>query len=609
LESRQAVVRFNGKRLDLRKTEDRERLIEATTHRLEVRPPMDPSDGSPLSHERGADDSADAPDESERAALVEMRRLVSHAFTGSGEDCAALVEAAEIAESLELNDRKPVRTRVDILELPFYYYDLMHNPVARGKDVASNIAPPPTDASAAHPGKHRAATVPATSDLGRVDPVPSSFWARPGDVASSDLYEAFGPILRLGNEVCVYEGPKKGYGTTPGFNLACGEKHIKAKFLGPESSRRDTEVAVTRLYHALGYHVEANDYAPEVRVRYDRRILLEFNSRKDLTITVTALGFIPLFRVRIQKPLDPFQYIRGAVTKDGAMLSAEELSHRLIRAEILDRAPRAARKTPRGTHPGHYRQDAVTFEQELDVLVMVEGNVQSRDGQPENVGPWDWNGRDHPERRELRAAGLVAAWTNYFDSRWDNNRLKLVSEHEDGAPHLRHYISDLGGSLGNAENFIKDTQGLMNEFPWSFTEPAVIDDVGHVRQPFRIVGYQPIEDNDAFREMTLDDARWMARLIARISENQIQQALIAAGYTSAEVRLYTEKLVSRRDRMIHDLGLEEEVPLLRRSGVDPVFDYDPRRDGPVVARAGDGSELRPIESRDLVVRAGRVEPR
>jgi hypothetical protein len=123
------------------------------------------------------------------------------------------------------------------------------------------------------------------------------------------------------------------------------------------------------------------------------------------------------------------------------------------------------------------------------------------------------------------------------------------------------------------------------------------------------VSYQPVFSNDAFRDMTVDDARWMARLIAQLTETQIQQALIAAGYTSAEVRLYTEKLVSRRDRMIEDLGLAKEIPLLRPHGIAHVFDYDPRKDGPIEARAADGSPLHPLESRDLVIRGGRVAPR
>ena len=99
--------------------------------------------------------------------------------------------------------------------------------------------------------------------------------------------------------------------------------------------------------------------------------------------------------------------------------------------------------------------------------------------------------------------------------------------------------------------------------------------------PFKIVQYQPIVDTPAFREMTVDDARWMARLIARLTEEQLLAALIASGYDAAEAKLYLEKLVSRRDQMVRDLKLGDEIPPLRQTAPDRRFSYDPQADGPV----------------------------
>jgi hypothetical protein len=63
--------------------------------------------------------------------------------------------------------------------------------------------------------------------------------------------------------------------------------------------------------------------------------------------------------------------------------------------------------------------------------------------------------------------------------------------------------------------------------------------------------------------MTVDDARWMARLIAQLTEQQITDALEASGFTPSEVKTYTDKLVSRRDNLIRDLQLTREIALLR----------------------------------------------
>jgi hypothetical protein len=78
--------------------------------------------------------------------------------------------------------------------------------------------------------------------------------------------------------------------------------------------------------------------------------------------------------------------------------------------------------------------------------------------------------------------------------------------------------------------------------------------------PFKITGYNLVDDNPAFAQMTLDDARWMARLIAQLTEAQITQALTASGFKPDDVCLLTAKLLSRRSRLIRDLGLPSVAP-------------------------------------------------
>ena len=78
--------------------------------------------------------------------------------------------------------------------------------------------------------------------------------------------------------------------------------------------------------------------------------------------------------------------------------------------------------------------------------------------------------------------------------------------------------------------------------------------------PFKITGYNLVDDNPAFEQRTLDDARWMARLIAQLTEAQITQALTASGFKPDDVGLLTEKLLSRRARLLRDVGLPAVEP-------------------------------------------------
>lgn len=566
---RNARITFQEKRYNLRSSENLRELLAALDKEIHA-----------------GESGARSEDSIDPEILVAMKSFVERAQDGAvkgAEDPsreAAIAQIMEIADALKLARKSPTPKRVDIIQIPFVYADLMHNPVGVGSEPAWNLPSGPGHTE--------------TSD--RLDPLPSPFWS-PVNIRSQDLYEGLAPILDIHEEICTYTEPKKSHGTSPGFSVMCGNRPVKVKFGEDENLKRNSEVAVTRIFGALGYNVEPNDYSPEVRVRYDRRIFLEFNSRKQLDTRITVLGLIPVHTIAIQKAQDPFTFVQYAVTKSGDRIASEALAGKLLRPEVLEETHRKKARTSRGHSDEDYRADAASIEATLDYLVMEEANVQLDKTGGRNIGPWDWDHLDHPGRRELRGAGMLAGWTNYFDARWGNNRLKLVER--DGRVELAHFITDLGGTLGISENIRVNASGLVNEFPWIFTEGP----------PFRIVGYQPQVDVASFHDMTVDDARWMARMIAQLTENQIEQALIATGYTSAEVRLYTEKLISRRDAMIEDLELSDEIPPLRPNGIDRTFDYDPRKDGPVVARKKDGSELHPRESRDLVVRNGVVEPR
>ena len=125
--------------------------------------------------------------------------------------------------------------------------------------------------------------------------------------------------------------------------------------------------------------------------------------------------------------------------------------------------------------------------------------------------------------------------------------------------------------------------------------------------PFRVEHYQPNQDTLAFEKMTLDDARWMGRLLGRLTESQLLEALLGSGFDSAQARLYLEKLVSRRDDMIRDLGLEPELGSLRPQGVERTLTYDPRATEPLRIRTRDGHDYVAPVGRWKVV-AGSLYP-
>ncbi len=480
-----------------------------------------------------------------------------------------LQEIAELAGAIRNNGRSPAPERVELMQVPFLLWRYSHHAIGR---------------AAHHPKRKNSGP---TDDQSALDPDPSSFWTHPRAIASQNLYAGFGRSERLAleDQLCTYRRPKTSFGSKPGFELQCGNQYFKVKFGEP------SEPFAGRIFAALGYNVEPIDHVPRLLIRYDRRIFRELNLRKPLETDVCFLRVIPLWFIRLQQHYDPFDFIAAAALKDGRRISGAELKAMLLRHR-------------NASHPEDMPENFNSeVEQQIEYLITVPASVQPKDPAVQSVGPWDFNELDHAQRRELRGAGLLAAWIGWYDVRYDNTRLKLVRTNE--RTELRHFISDLGQCLGKSDTGLPWRQPESpNDFEWTFTRGPK-SPPGRMSLPFRIKNYVPMERCLPFERMDLDDARWMARLIAQLSEEQIAQALAASGYDAAHVRLYTEKLISRREQMIADLGLAREFPMLRPRGTNRHFSYDPAFDGPVTVTASGWRIITIPKGQSLILR-GRL---
>jgi hypothetical protein len=486
---------------------------------------------------------------------------------------AILEQIEELVGAIHYNQVPPVPVSIGFLRPPVVFLDYSYNPVGHGQTPASNLER--VDGS----------------DLSLLDPLPSTIWERPSDIASQELFYGFGrtQLPDFAGRVWDYARPKTSYGWSPGCEVIGGGLRLKMKFHEVLS-----EPLTARFFAALGYHVDPTDYAAGLKLRYDRRFFREFHLRKPVQTEIRLLWLLPVYRIHLQKHYDPFRFVETAVFKDGTQVSGSRLKTLLLR------------------HPDHKypEEDPSNFrievEQALDYLVMAPANVQVRNEEDgETLGPWSFAGLGHEDRRELRGACLLAAWLNWFDSRFENTRLRVT--HTANGPELRHVFTDLGGGLGKATGALTRSSESPNDFPWTFIRPPKFQGKGRMTIPFRIQHYQPNQDTLAFEKMTLEDARWMGRLIGRLTESQLLEALLGSGFDSAQARLYLEKLVSRRDDMIRDLGLEPELGSLRSQGVNRDLTYDPRVTAPLRIRTRDGHEhVAPLGKWKVV--AGRLHP-
>jgi hypothetical protein len=489
------------------------------------------------------------------ATAIERLALEALSADSLGGRESRIGEIQEIQTAARNQAMPPVPTNLGVFTTWIFFLQNASGKIGRGTTPATNLA----------------TLSPGEGDRGRIGPLPSTIWRRPSDISHEDLYAGFGRerLPQLGDLLFDYSAPKTSSGTHAGFDVEWEGQRLKIKF-----GEVNSEPLTARIFDALGYHVDPTDYAPRIKIHYDRRMLREFHLRKPLNMRITPLG-IHVGTIRLQTRYDPFTFITTAVFKDGHQISGSGLKHILFRDPAISHPEDL---------PENFRPEV---EASLDYLIIAPANVQPRDIPAQPVGSWDYESLGHMNRRELRGAGLLAAWLSWFDSRPDNTKLRILKQGDE--IQLQHFFTDLGGGLGAATGWFSPRGENPNDLTWTFTEPEILRGRGHMTTPFRVEHFKPVVPTPAFAAITTDDARWMARLIGQLTEEQLRAALVASGYDNAEAKLYLEKLISRRDRMIRDLGLEKEIPLLRPNGQDFRFYYSPAKDGPFEARLADGS--------------------
>jgi len=502
----------------------------------------------------------------------------------------ALHEMIAIADGL-LRDETGGASRegriYQLLELHHAVDNSLRYPIKKNYEILPEIFPILLLKARAHRSIARdpAPAAPA-SDPRAGEPPPSSFWSPTGEVGAKDLHAGFGRSALPAHEgICEYVKPKTGWGAHPGFEISCGGEKLEFK-LGDEIYGGPFN---TRVFDALGYHTFAIDRMPALKLKYDRRVLSEYNSRRYLAMYARIL-FIPVARHVVTKIEDPFERIVAAVTTDGRRLTPGELQSGLLRgAAVVKGRPRPE------TVAANYDAE---FERKIAYLVWEPGTVAYEPDTIHTIGAWDYDQLDHADRREVRAVFVLSAWLDQYNMRWENTRLAYVKDGEGW--HLRHLFSDVGSGLSDAHSMLHSTNSDIEKMPWTVTEVSG----GKVK----FSGFAPNVMNDAFAGATAEDARWMLRRLAALSETQILEALLATSMSAAEARLALEKLVSKRQKMVADFGLAAEQPEIMRRRIDTSLEFDPAKPedlGMVTLSRPDGSRVVPAIG-DWVIQKGHL---
>jgi hypothetical protein len=200
-------------------------------------------------------------------------------------------------------------------------------------------------------------------------------------------------------------------------------------------------------------------------------------------------------------------------------------------------------------------------------------------------GPFYFSGRReddpndhylHEFRRELRGLQVVSSWINNSDVR-EGNTMDVYVE----SGYLRHYIMDLGMSLGSGTRRSKApkegvelqvgvyptlarllTLGFYQEGWEEADTTALSPELGY----FRSEGFEPGEwvpnnANPAFSAMTGRDAYWAAKIVAGFTDAHIRAVVEEGGLPRPELEDTIVRILSHRRDAVVDHWFRKVSPV------------------------------------------------
>ncbi len=190
-------------------------------------------------------------------------------------------------------------------------------------------------------------------------------------------------------------------------------------------------------------------------------------------------------------------------------------------------------------------------------IIFHEGVLEAKPKGLMRIGPWSYGNLGHPDLREVRGSLLFHMWVANLDLKEAENN-KMIVRKVGKWYRFYHIAHDMGFAFG--DTYIE----RVGSFSWKLVKKKTDS---HVR-----MNYRCFQRNSIFKHVTFADARWMARLIARLTRKQIEDAVTLGGWPESIGRLLVEKLIARRNQMVTVFNLEGEK--LPDAGTIQLIKYD-----------------------------------
>lgn len=178
---------------------------------------------------------------------------------------------------------------------------------------------------------------------------------------------------------------------------------------------------------------------------------------------------------------------------------------------------------------------AIGYETEIAHLVpelVIQGkgtfkNVKL-EARPKNVkrdGLWTWANNPFVGKPEFQGLKIMMVLINNWDMKDDNNAILVTKGVTDSE--RRFIVSDLGATFGKTGGIISRSRNK----PSDYVKAEFLNGIKGNVVDFNYGGKM----GKVFEGITVEDAKWLASWLSRLSDEQLKDAFRAANYTPEEV--------------------------------------------------------------------------
>lgn len=160
---------------------------------------------------------------------------------------------------------------------------------------------------------------------------------------------------------------------------------------------------------------------------------------------------------------------------------------------------------------------------------------------------WRWKKNAFSGKRELQGLKVMMLLFNNWDIKDENNKVIHVKNGKGGRSELQYIVSDLGATFGKIGSGPLWKLKRSRNNPKDYAESKFVDHVHKDRVYFHYGG----KEQDIFEDISVNDVRWIATLLSRLSDRQIGDAFRAANYTPEEVDMLAGAVRSRIDQLVN----------------------------------------------------------